>query len=65
MLLSNVKKGCDYIKRESLTPILVYTNKVPHKEYMEKNESIKIYEQKDLCELALKENNLELHDLLS
>ena len=33
MRLKDVKVGCDYIKRESLIPILVYTNTVPNKTY--------------------------------
>lgn len=57
MIINNVLIACEYIKYNRLNPILVYTNKVPLKEHLEKTQGIKIFDIEDLQILSIKHNS--------
>ena len=54
MLANQVKLACDYIKSNGLAPVLVYTNKVPLKSYLQEHEGIKIFDEEDLSQLSIR-----------
>jgi hypothetical protein len=57
MRASDVKSGCDFVKREGLNPVLVYTNNVPLKDYIEQAENVRIFEREELTVLAIRHNS--------
>jgi hypothetical protein len=57
MLAKDVVGGCNYIKSNGLISVLVYTNKVPMKDYISKSEGVKIYDAEDLAVLAIRHNS--------
>lgn len=57
MLSKDVAKGANYVKSNGLTPVLVYTNKVPMKDYIGKSEGVKIYDEEDLAILSIRHNS--------
>ena len=57
MQASDVKRGCDFVKREGLNPVLVYTNKVPLKDYIANAEKVDIFDNEELTKLALRHNS--------
>ena len=57
MQASDVKRGCDFVKREGLNPVLVYTNKVPLKDYISIAENIDIIDNEELTKLAIRHNS--------
>lgn len=57
MNCSDVKIGCDFIKSKGLPLVLVYTNEVPYKSYMEEKEGIKIFDIKDLEILSFRQDS--------
>jgi len=57
MLMSDVKRAADNIKSKGFPKVLVYTNKVPNKNYIEKNEEIKIFDYDDLCCLSIRHDS--------
>lgn len=64
MRMSDVKIGCDYVKNKLGSNIIIYTNKVNNIDFIEKNESVKIYDSVILKKLCLKYNDYVLYDLL-
>lgn len=54
MQSNQVKLACDYIKSNGLSPVLVYTNKVPSKKYLQEKEGIKIFDEEDLAQLSIR-----------
>lgn len=65
MKMVDVKRGCDYVKNTLNSNVIVYTNNVPNKNYMEVNEEMVILDNQDLIKFALKYHNYELYDKLS
>lgn len=57
MLANQVKLACDYIKSKGITPVLVYTNKVPLKLYLQEHEGIKIFDEEDLAQLSIRHDS--------
>jgi hypothetical protein len=64
MMIGDVIIGCNYVKRVG-SDIVVYTNSVPNKEYIESNEKVKIFDNEDLLKLSLKYHQHDLFDMLS
>lgn len=54
MLSGQVKLACDYIKSRGLEPVLVYTNKVPLKSYLQEQEGVRIFDEEDLSILSIR-----------
>lgn len=57
MLAHQVKLACDYIKSNGLALVLVYTNKVPMKSYLQEQEGVKIFDEEDLTKLSIRHNS--------
>lgn len=51
---NNVIIGCNYVKSNGLPLVLVYTNKVPSKDAIEKSHGVKIYDIEDLTVLSIR-----------
>ena len=65
MNLSDVVVGCNYVKNNTKSPVVVYTNEVPNRDTIAKNEGVKIFDSENLKELAMKYKEYEIFDLLS
>ncbi len=65
MMMRDVANGCNYVKSELDSDVVVYTNKVPNLEYLEKNERVRIFDQEKLQKLALAYKDYDLYDMLS
>lgn len=57
MLANQVKLACDYIKAKGLAPVLVYTNKVPLKLYLQEHEGVRIFDEEDLAQLSIRHDS--------
>lgn len=63
MRVTDVILGINYAKTHN-SNIIVYTNKVVLKEKLHKDYGVKIYDNSDLKELAIKHGEYELYDEL-
>lgn len=57
MLANQVKLACDHIKSKGLAPVLVYTNKVPMKSYLQEHEGVRIFDEEDLTQLSIRHDS--------
>jgi len=57
MRAHDVIKACSHIKTNNLSPVLVYTNKVPLKDHIEKKEGIKIFDEELLQVLSIRHDS--------